>query len=257
MKTINLNDFLTAYFTAHHCEITHKENGILTIQLTEEIDRALMNRPFYWHYVKSSGGTGDPSELTLITNPDKRDEQGEWIHFGSPRLQQIMNHLKESNKHIRSFQKLDTVNNTALYPWLLINLKITYQGNQQKNELFSIGLNLVNGRMQLEMMETLKNLSLSMSISDYCYSISPLIKLDSGYKRIETIIDDYVNNQEHLWAAESMETLTKEIEMIEYFYEDAAEDDQKENEIKEINKHYTPHIYHEVITGGIVYLVEK
>src|SRR5690625_6464776 len=81
MAITDLNHFLKTYFSAHHCELLHAEDGVLTIQLTEEMDRALMNRPFYWHYVKSTGNTGTPMQLTLITNPDKRDVKGEWIHL--------------------------------------------------------------------------------------------------------------------------------------------------------------------------------
>ncbi len=46
MAINDLHHFLESYFTAHHCSILHNQDGMLTVQLTEKMDRALMNRPF-------------------------------------------------------------------------------------------------------------------------------------------------------------------------------------------------------------------
>ena len=101
MAITNLNQFLQDYFVSHRCKILENNDGILKIQLTEEMDQALMNRPFYWHYIKKIGQQGEPMDLTLITNPNKKDVKGEWIHFGSPRLQQIITLLR-TNESVAS-----------------------------------------------------------------------------------------------------------------------------------------------------------
>ncbi|MBY7143386.1 hypothetical protein KFZ56_10055 [Virgibacillus sp. NKC19-3] len=258
MAITNLHEFLQDYFTANQCELIFNEDGVLTVQLTEEMDRALMNRPFYWHYVKNTGYAGEPMKLTLITNPEKREEKGEWIHFGSPRLQQILNQLKQNEKVTKLFQKVKTNQNTPLYPWLVINLKVSYVGKQKKDEVFSLGLHLVSGIMKVEMMEIMQQVSLQMSISDYCYPISPLIKINSGYLRIQSVIDNYIENQTHEWAEESWKALDEEIQMLHHFYTEQTEtmQEQKQKELIEIKKRYEPYISYEVINGGIFYLTE-
>ncbi|WP_156290811.1 YqhG family protein [Oceanobacillus salinisoli] len=257
MAIANLENFLQNYFIFHRCEILENEDGLLKIQLTEEMDRALMNRPFYWHYIKKIGQKGEPMQLTLITNPEKREEKGDWVHFGSPRLQQIINHLKENEKFTRLFQKVSADKNTAMYPWLVVNLKISYKGKHKKDEVISIGLQLVNGKMRLEMMDYLKELPLQTAISDYCYTISPLIRLQSGYKRIEAVISNYLENQTHGWAEESIETLHEEIQTLKHFYEGRTEEEeQMQKEIEEIKERYQPVISCEVINGGLFYLTE-
>ncbi|GAB3052061.1 YqhG family protein [Virgibacillus ainsalahensis] len=254
MAITNLHAFLQDYFRAHHCELLKIEDGMFTIQLTEDMDRALMNRPFYWHYVKKTGHEGMPMQLTLISNPDKRGEKGEWVHFGSPRLQQILEHLKQQEKHTKLFQKVQTSANTPLYPWLVINIKISYTGKQKRDEIFSIGLHLVNGMMKLEMMEKLKQLPLQMKISDYCYTISPMIKLNSGYLRIQSVIDNYIENQTHEWADQSIIELEEEIEMLHYFYAQESNKEQIDKELNEIKERYEPSITYKIINGGIFYL---
>lgn len=259
MAITDLNKFIEAYFTAHHCEVLYRKDGILTVQLTEEMDRALMNRPFYWHYVKATGNIGSPMQLTLITNPKKRDVKGQWIHFGSPRLQQIINHLKQNEQFTKLFQKVDTTTNTPLYPWLIINIKISYEGKQKKDEVFSIGLNLVNGFMKQGMMEYLQERRINMTISDFCYPISPLIKLKSGFKRIEAVLDNYITNQTHQWADEAMLMLKEEIQLLHHFYHDSSETEvkQMEKEINEIKQRYQPRITFKVINGGLFYLTNN
>jgi len=254
MAITNLNHFLKAYFIGHDCKILASQNGILNVQLTESMDRLLMNRPFYWHYIKSIGRQGEPMQLTFVTNPEKKNEKGEWIHFGSPRLQQILNHLKTNEKYTKLFQQVTTNVRTALHPWLVTNIKVSYKGKQKKDELFSIGLNLITGMMKVNMMDYLSQLSLHTTIADYCYTISPMIKIRSGYLRIESVILNYLENQSHDWAQESLKTLEEDMETLKHFYPEDAADETMERELNEMKERYHPTITLEVINGGIFFL---
>lgn len=258
MHITHLHSFLRTYFSAYHCPIHHDHDGVLTVQLTEEMDQSLMNRPFYWHYMKSIGNDGDPAELTFITEPgqDQEDETGEWIHFGSPRLQQIFKHLKQTSCHVKLFQKIEATKNTALYPWLLTNIKISYKGKQNKDEMFSIGLNLINGMMKTNMMELLQKLPLHNTISDYCFPMSPLVKYKSGFSRITAVIEDYLKNQTYDWADESLVTLSEEINMVKHFYEHEDDKEHLQKEIDDLTNLYQPTITYQVINGGLIYLCE-
>lgn len=260
MAIKNLNAFLTDYFTAHQCDILTNHDGLLQVKLTEEIDKTLMNRPFYWHYIKKIGKEGEPTTLNLITNPDRREEKGDWIHFGSPRLQQILKSLVEHERYTKLFQSAPSTTKTALYPWLVVNIKISYQGKQNKDEIFSLGLHLIKGLMYKDMMELLANVTLKPSIDDYCYTIAPIINLTSGFHRIENVLDDYINNQSHEWADESRKTLEEELALIRHFYTSNMEEDpneeQREKEINDMKQRYTPKVTYQVINGGIFYLTE-
>lgn len=257
MTIENLNVFLQNYFTSHHCKIINNDNGVLTVQLTEAMDKALMNRPFYWHYINRIDMKGEPFTLTLITNPNKRDKNGEWVHFGSTRLHQIINHLKKNEVYTQLFQAIGTNSHTPLYPWLLTNIKVSYIGMQKKDELFSIGLNLINGQMNLEMMEKLKQYSFNRKISDFCYPLTSLIKLSDGFIRIKKIIEDYLKNQSHDWAIESLKKLEDEISLVEQFYDIDADESKLQREIEDIKNRYKPRISYKVVNGGIFYLAEN
>jgi len=196
-KQLDIEQFLKDFFIANHCDVIQKKTGKLTVQLTVDMDKALMNRPFYWQYVEATGNVGQPQKLTFNMDPNEMTSEGEWIHFGSPRLEKIYNHLRKTGKFIHLFEELQVSKNTMLHPWLLTNYCIMYEGKQKKEELFSIGLNLINGTFVFEMMDYLKDINLAPSISDRCYTVSPLIKISSGYQRIENYIHEYVMNQQH------------------------------------------------------------
>ncbi|WP_226035036.1 YqhG family protein [Aquibacillus saliphilus] len=257
----NLHDFLTDYFTANQCDITENNNGKLSVQLTAEMDEILMNRPFYWQYVKTLGYPGEPMGITFITNPDRRDEEGEWIHFGSPRLHQIFNTLISQGKFTKIYQQIAPTQRTALVPWLVINSKISYTGKHKKDEIKSIGLQLINGAMITHIMDELDAMTLQSSIPDFCYTITPLIRPKSGYLRIIQYIESYLQNYDHSWAEESWRYLEEEQKLLEHFYKNTNEDDEYKNQMTQelvaIENRFKPQISIEVVNGGIFYLSQK
>ncbi|WP_138415821.1 YqhG family protein [Aquibacillus sediminis] len=258
MALENLHEFLNDYFVANKCDILENDNGKLKVQLTDKMDEWLMNRPFYWQYVKKLGYAGEPMQVTFITNPDRRDEDGEWIHFGSPRLHQIFNTLTTQGKFTKLFEQVETAQRTALVPWLVVNFRISYTGKHKKDEIQSIGLHLINGGMKINMMDELEQLPLQSSIPDFCYTITPMIKLKSGYQRMITYIEKYLQKQEHSWAQESWDHLQEEKKLVEHFYQDSDEEEQYENrfdqEMQAVEDRYQPQINIDVINGGIFYL---
>lgn len=261
MALENLHDFLSDYFIANQCEIIENANGKLHVQLTDRMDEVLMNRPFYWHYVKKLGYPGEPMTLTLITNPERREEGGEWVHFGSPRIHQIFRTLTDQGKFTKLFEQVNSGQRTALVPWLVINMKISYTGKHKRDEIISIGLQMINGAMKLDMMDALDSIPMQSAISDFSYTMTPIIRIKSGYQRIISYLEQYLQRQNHEWAQESWNHLQEEKQLLEHFYQNSAEDEEYENryeqEMKDIESRFQPFIHLSVINGGLFYLSQQ
>lgn len=249
-----MNVFLKDFFSVMDCKVTEEPVGMLKINLTEKMDKAFMNRPFYWQYMKSTGQIGKPMTWTLITNPNLREEKGEWIHFGTERWHQIQQFLSNLANFTLLFEQLNPTANTMLQPWLLLNCRIIYEGKQIKEEFFSFGINLIEGKMFGNMMEMLEKTSLAQTISDRCYTISPIIKIESGMKRIESFLDKHVEEQDHTWAVESYQLLEEELAMLHHFYLDAEDSSGKEDEARSLKNRLAPVITYEFMQGGLLYL---
>lgn len=249
-----VENFIYNYFIENKCHVTKPKPHILEVTLTEEMDKKIMNRPFYWHYIDMTSQKGEPATIKFITDPTNKSSEGEWIHFGSPRFQKIVTELRTSAKFTRLFQRVSTTSRTPLYPWLIINVKIIYKGIVSKEEIFSVGLNLINGQMHTDMMEKLINEKFQKQISDYCYSLSPIIRINSGYNRMIKVFEHYINNQQHQWALLAMKRFEEEKTLIEDYFKNHLEDVDKERIIHEAMERYQPTISFEIINGGLFYL---
>lgn len=254
-----IHKFLERYFLANECEITENQNGYMKVQLTVELDKELMNRPFYWHYLEKTGGVPSPMTLTLITDPQNAPEEikGETIHFGSPRLHQIFYSTKKLAGFIRLYENSSITNKQQipLKPWIGLNVKISYTCDRKKDVFQSIGLNLINGQIVEEFHDLLLELDLTPKIPDYSFTLSPLIMPKSGLIRIEKYLKNKIEAEDHSWADEARTRWKKDLQLLEHFYRE----EEEKNESYEIEKialkdQYEPKIIISIINGGLFYL---
>jgi hypothetical protein len=252
-----IHNFLERYFIANQCEILENAAGYLNVQLTIELDKLLMNRPFFWHYQEKIGGNPTPLKLGLITNQSLNDEKdGELIHFGSPRLHQIFRSTKKLAPYIRLYEDVKSNHtNIPLDPWLCINTKISYQCDRKKDHFLSLGLHLISGLIKENFYEQINGLKLTPKIPDFCFTTSPLIKPSSGLKRLEGYIESWIDQDDHSWAEEAISRWKEDQVLLDHFYED--EEDMPECyqvEKDALKTLYEPKINVDIINGGLFYL---
>lgn len=260
MQQQEIHSFLEQYFKSNECEVLENKPGYLTIQLTVDLDKELMNRPFYWTYLEKTGGIPNPMKLTFITNNQVAPDniKGENIHFGSPRLHQIFQSAKNLAGFIRLYENHHYKNQqTPLLPWLCMNVKISYQCDRKRDIFKSIGLQMINGKLVENFHEQLLQISLTPKIPDYSFTLSPLIKPKSGMSRIENFLISIIEDDNHSWAMEAEKRWKKDLHLLNHFYED--EEEQNENyeiEKKALQEQYEPKIIISFINGGLFYLTE-
>ncbi|MFS0861462.1 YqhG family protein [Fredinandcohnia sp. 179-A 10B2 NHS] len=262
MQQQEIVNFLEKYFVSNHCEILERQQGYMTVQLTIDLDKQLMNRPFYWTYVEKTGGTPNPMKLTLITDRDKTadDVKGDFIHFGAPRLHQIFESTKQLASYIRLYQQTTPMmqGNTPLYPWLGLNVKVSYKCDRKRDILLSLGIQLINGSIVEEFQEKLDKLDLKPKIPDLTYTMSPLIKPQSGLNRLQQYIRGFVESQEHTWADDARKRWDEDLALLNSFYEDVEEKPESYKIEKEaLREQYEPKVIVEIINGGLFYLCQN
>lgn len=259
MQQQEIHNFLERYFTANNCELIENDNSYMTVQLTIELDKELMNRPFYWHYLEKTGGVPNPMKLTFITNKKQAPDnlKGEVIHFGSPRLHQIFASTKNLAGFIRLYENNHFSVQTPLIPWIGLNMKISYQCDRKRDVFYSIGLQLINGRMVEDFHDKLLKLPLKTKIPDYAYTLSPLIRPKSGVNRIQSYLTSRIEQEDHSWAEEARERWQKDLDLLHHFYENEEEKAESfETEKTALQEQYEPKINFTIINGGLFYLTE-
>lgn len=257
MTIENLHNFLINYFEASQCEV-NSEDETLDVKLTEEMDEQLMNRPFYWHYVKKLNQTGQPMELKLTTNFSKATKERDYIYFSTDRFKKIAQDSLAKGKFTKLYQKTNTKSQTPLYPWFVVNIKLSFLGNTHSEQIKSFGIHLINGTIIDQAFDWLSKKQWDIAIPDFCYSISPMINLDNGFKRIETYLINQLQNQEHQWANQSFRLLTEEIKLLDYFREKnpTMTDQHYDQERANLESIYHPKMKIDVINGGLFYIIQ-
>ena len=258
-----IHKFLERYFVANDCAIEGNTASHLTVQLTIDMDKELMNRPFYWHYLEKTGGVPNPMKLTLITNQNAAPEdlKGDIIHFGSPRLHQIFESTKSIGSFIRLYEQTNSLPrqqaSTPLHPWLNVNLKVSYKCDRKKDILMSLGIHLISGVIVESFHEKLHTLPLTPKIPDMCFTMSPIIKPQSGLSRLEHYVRGFIASQDHSWAEEARARWQKDLNLLNHFYEDLEEEELPETyetEKKALQEQYEPKIIVDIINGGLFYM---
>ena len=262
MQQQEIHNFLMTYFSSNHCEIIEEHDTYLTTQLTIEMDKELMNRPFYWQYLEKTGGIPNPARLTFITDnqnvPD--DIKGEAIYFGSPRLHQMIESTKKLASYIRLYEDKGTIENQQipLFPWLNLNVKISYQCDRKKDIFTSVGLNLITGEIMDDFYHHILPFKMTPKIPDYSFTLSPLIMPKSGLSRIDTYIRQSFENDDHSWAEQAIQRWNKDLQLLEHFYNDMEDkSDSYFIEKEALKSQYEPNIHISIINGGLFYLAKK
>ncbi|MTH52382.1 hypothetical protein GKZ89_03110 [Bacillus mangrovi] len=260
MKQQEIHTLLQRFFQANQCPVTNSAPGALAVQLTIDMDKELMNRPFYWHYLEKTGGVPNPAKLTLLTNKEAvtDEEKPEFIHFGSPRLHQIFDSARKLGSFARMYEMSFAQNGEAqqpLHPWLALNLTVSCQCDMKKDTVHSIGLHLISGAIVENFQGRLNRLMLSPKIPDMRFTLSPIILPKSGMQRIRLYIEEKISEEDHTWAEEARQRWNADLMLLQHFYEDMEEKPEVyELEKEALRELYEPSIHINVNNGGLFYL---
>ncbi|RPF55643.1 YqhG family protein [Aquisalibacillus elongatus] len=259
MNQAEIHEFLIDFFYKRKATIEYNEQGILKVKLTEELDKRLMNRPFYWQYVKKLGYQGDPMTVTFISDENKKEEKGEWIHYGSPRLEQLFQVIREEGQYTELYQSANSNKRQALHPWLICNLIVRYQGAYTHEEPVSIGVYLINGTMRFKMMDEIMNKDFLTTIPDFCYKIPPIISKNRAIKMINQELSDRIKTKSKTFEQESIELYEKEINMTNQLFQGRDEEDGtlKQNIEQQIQDRLYPKVHLNLVNYGVFYMTEQ
>lgn len=247
MNGQELQEFLTTFFNETKCEIMERTSSSISVQLTIDVDKRIMNRPFYWQYVEATGAEANPSQLHLLTKRDEKTQFGKFIHFGSPLLNRIFQATKDLGFIVKMYE-----NSTSgpLAPWLAINYKVSYQCHRTKEAIYSFGINLLNGAIVTDFHDFVCARPLTKECAVYC--IPPIINIRRAIQTLDDKIQSIIAKDDHSWAQEAINRCQKEIDVLNYFFNEKNE--RYEMEKKAIEERYKPRIKVEIINGGIFYI---
>lgn len=254
-----IQDYLHQFFNENNCDVIERHAHYLQVQLTVEMDKKIMNRPFYWRYVESVNETPKPAQLTLITDIQqlKNGVKGEVVHMGSPRLHQLFQVTKEMGLFVKMFEQISANQDSqrVLTPWLCLNYKISYHCHQTKEALYSLGINLMNGAVFQEFQEMIEVRFLAPEPPEQVYQLPYIITPMRAIPRLDAVIDRIVEEHDQTWADEAKKRWRKDQAVLDFFYEGQENrTDSYEMEKQAIEERFKPNITIDIVNGGLFYL---
>jgi hypothetical protein len=254
-----IHGYLEKFFTENNCDILKGNDHYMTVQLTIDMDKKIMNRPFYWKYLENTDGVPNPAQLTFITDQNKltEDIKGEVVHFGSPRLNHLFQTTKELGAYVQMYERVldNPTTKTILTPWLGVNYKVSYYSDQTKEMFHSLGINLITGKLIDGFQEWVSEVDLDSSMPENAFNIMNIIKPLRALERLDTAIDNIIQQADHTWAEEAKTRWQKDREVLEYFYEGVENKPEcYEMEKEAMDQQYEARIKIEIINGGLFYL---
>jgi len=256
-----IHGYLQSFFKENNCHIIKDNDHYLTVQLSIEMDKRIMNRPYYWKYLESTNGVPNPAQLTFITDQNKLEDniKGEVVHFGSPRLNQLFQTTKELGAFVQMYERATGISqsqaNTILTPWLGVNYKVSYYSDQTKEMLYSLGVNLITGKLVEGFQEWVSEVDFDSSLQDNAFGLPYIIKPLRGLERLDTAIEKIIHEDDHTWAEEAKKRWQKDRKVLEHFYVDEEiKPECYEMEKKALDEQYESRIKVEIINGGLFYL---
>lgn len=254
-----IHGYLQKFFIENNCPILNGNDHYMNVQLTIDMDKKIMNRPFYWRYLEASNGEPNPAQLTFITDQNMLDEdiKGEVVHFGSPRLNQLFQATKELGAFVQMYEKVSEKPKikTILTPWLGVNYKVSYYSDQTKEMLHSLGINLMTGLLIDNFQEWVSDVDLDSTMSEDAFNLTYFIKPIRALERMDTAIEKFIQQDDHTWAEEAKARWQKDREVLEYFYEGIENKPEcYEMEKKALEEQYESRIKIDIVNGGLFYM---
>lgn len=143
-------------------------------------------------------------------------------------------------------------NQIALEPWLGLNVKISYLADRKKDKLLSLGLHLIRGEVVEQFQEKLETRELSSQIPDYCFTMSTMIKPESGVKRLYSLMEHYAHEEPDDWAVRAVQKWKEDTELLNQFYEGTSDTSvEYEIERQALKTLYEPKISLTIENGGL------
>lgn len=254
-----VHTFLLQFFKENNCEIKELSDVHMKVQLTIEMDKKIMNRPFYWQYVESVGDAPNPAELTFVTDYTKNVSGiiGEIVYFGSPRLSQLIQATKDMGAFVQVYEQCSRRDdqNVILTPWLGVNYKVSYYSDRTKEKLYSLGMNLMTGAVFDCFQESLHHLNLATTMRENTFNLPYVVTPKRALEQLDKVIDKLIQEDDHCWADEARKRWKKDERVLEYFYEgQEARPACYEMEKQAMAEQYEPKIKIDILSGGLFYL---
>lgn len=243
--TFSTDHFVKRYFEAVKSEIiSDKNDPVFSVKVPVDVDKELTHRPYYWMYIESLGQQPEPSTMHFAFDPKidpPEDKDCELVTMGSIRFHNILNSARRRGKIGRLYQYFppkSRLSRSILRPYLLINMRVSLIADKTQDHLYSLGINLENGKLFRNFYNNVTMFPLTEVKPHDSLLGTPSISFDEAISLMENDLCNYVTEFDNQWAMQASANMMEEIGQIEAYYDGQLEEKEKQAQLlKEKQEH--------------------
>lgn len=190
------------------------------------------------------------------------------VTYGSRRLEQLFQVVKEGGRFVQMFEEPGAAArgpaSVAYTSWLGVNLKVEFLCDMKRDELHSIGVDLLTGQLVTGFHEKLLEKKLSPRFPVNSHIPRQQLTITRARGIVEQYLEKLLKHTDHTWAEEAHERMADEVAQVDGYYLDfleTCEEDKKEaataqweSRRQEMEWQYRPRVQVTAINCGIFHL---
>lgn len=315
MQQAEIEQFVLHFLQATNCTFLEKTPSHVTVKLSPAADKALTHRPYYWSFIERTGAEPETMTYTFTFRPEEKKEwedkqrkkqqktadqanqshsilgkflgvqtvssnrriPEEHLHYGSLRLHQIFQIVREQGRYVCMYERPAQDESTSnegnpflsrnLESWLNVNYKVEFLCDMKRDEFHSLGICLSTGEITEQFFSFVKTLPLTPKLPARVH-LTDCISLSRAVTELEKHLKRHIASYDHRWAEEAQYRLKDELQRIDSFYEEmlnALDNEEQQKEAKaqyerrkrEIVWQHEPRIRVSVINCGYFHLFTR
>ena len=248
MDNLTRMQLVKRYLTLTHSKIHQESEQEMDVTFSEEADRALSRRPFYWAFVDRTGTPAQPMSYALhVASPPKSSEFAPFhIGYPSPFLTDMINDIKSKGMLVQCFEVVPLGGIPQFETWLHCPTRISCYGSSANRLTLDLGISLLTGTVLPDFLTWLGQRQVQAHFPSTFHNPTTL-SMEQARSILQTFVGEQLSALNMNWAVDAYATFERECAIADGF----------EARIVECERQLRPRIEVEVQGAGLFHLLRQ
>jgi superfamily II DNA or RNA helicase len=265
MSQEEIYTFAKHFAVASGCALIHDDDTVLTLGLSPYVDEHLLQRSYYWRYVRATGAEAKPLTVAFsfgnapppCAQTAPQAHVRETLTYGCTRLYQLFDLVQQHGRWICVYAEQDAQSCT---PWLVVHGCVAYRSHVRYAQPFTWAYDLSEGTLETAGDEWLRTRTFVASCPATPFTPLHPQCVDQALAHIRQHLFNTLQGEDHTWATHARHRLAIAEQQLEtVVHQDTEEETMAHvaqwrlHTAKGLHDQLAPHIEVSFLRGGLFY----
>lgn len=192
--------FVKRYLSLTNSTFHAESSDELSVTFSEEADRVLARRPFYWAFIDRTGTPAQPMSAVL---------RAAEMAYPSPFLTDMINDINERGKFVQCFEVVPPGGIPQFETWLNCVITIRCEGSSAMRMCEVVGLSLFSGSVQPNFLDWLGDRAVQAH-HPITFHSPTIVTMEQARGILQTFIGEQLSALNLTWAIDAYSNYEKE-----------------------------------------------